>query len=88
MELKNPLYKDIGIHLGYAIAYYSEFYQIDHVLLLGRALVGKCGKLVKDMAERVLSDEFENLKGLQIILPSDNKLKLEQSVVASTLTPI
>lgn len=82
------VFNDIGIYLGYAIAYYSEFYKIDYLLLLGRALVGRGGKIVKDVAERVLRDEFSHLKHIQIILPSDEKLKLQQSVVASTLTEI
>ena len=82
------IFKDIGIYLGYAIAYYANFYQIEHVLLLGRALVGGAGRLVKDMAERVLSEEFPKLNKINIILPDDNKLKLEQSAVAATLTQI
>ncbi|MBR6687842.1 MAG: ROK family protein, partial [Clostridia bacterium] len=82
------IFKDIGIYLGYAITYYANFYQIEHVLLLGRALVGGAGRLVKDMAERVLSEEFPKLNKINIILPDDNKLKLEQSAVAATLTQI
>ena len=39
-ERAKAIYETIGIYLGYALAYYSEFYQIKHLLLLGRVTSG------------------------------------------------
>ena len=36
-----PVYETIGCYLAHAIAYYSKFYDIRHILLLGRVMSGK-----------------------------------------------
>ena len=35
------IYETIGVYFGYAIAYYSLFYDIKHVLIMGRVTSGK-----------------------------------------------
>jgi predicted NBD/HSP70 family sugar kinase len=51
------VYWTIGTYLGYGILHYADFYEIDHVLLLGRVMTGGGGDLVTDGAREVLQAE-------------------------------
>merc|ERR1719149_103782 len=44
------LYETVGVYLGYGLAQYSEFYKIDHVMILGRVSKGAGGDIVLDVA--------------------------------------
>merc|ERR1719436_1209368 len=59
------LYETVGVYLGYALAQYSEFYSIDHVMILGRVSKGKGGDLMLDTAKKVLETEFPKYAGIQ-----------------------
>ncbi|CAE7392370.1 SPAC4G8.04, partial [Symbiodinium necroappetens] len=52
------IYETVGVYLGYALAQYSEFYKIDHVMILGRVSKGKGGDIMLDTAKKVLQEEF------------------------------
>merc|ERR1711881_350118 len=52
------IYVTVGVYLGHALAQYSEFYKIDHVMILGRVSKGKGGDLMLDTAKKVLQEEF------------------------------
>jgi len=60
MEKDNPLarqiYEDIGVYLAYALPFYAKFYDIKHVLLLGRVTGGKGGNILLDTCKKVLAD--------------------------------
>jgi predicted NBD/HSP70 family sugar kinase len=40
------IWQSMGIYLGYALAHYADFYEIKHVLILGRCTSGKGGDLI------------------------------------------
>jgi predicted NBD/HSP70 family sugar kinase len=48
MEAKDyrarKIYETIGTYLGYAVAHYSDFYQIENILILGRVTSGPGGR--------------------------------------------
>merc|ERR1719220_130780 len=46
------IYETVGVYLGYALAQYSEFYPIDHVMILGRVSKGKGGDIMLDTAKK------------------------------------
>merc|ERR1712099_86791 len=46
------LYETVGVYLGYGLAQYSEFYPIDHVMILGRVSKGSGGDLMLDVAKK------------------------------------
>merc|ERR1711920_91469 len=52
------IYETVGVYLGYALAQYCEFYEIEHVMILGRVSKGAGGDIVLDMAKKVLQEEF------------------------------
>jgi len=79
------LYETIGVYLGYALAQYSEFYKIDHVMILGRVSKGKGGDLVLDVAKKVLQTEFPKLAHIQFHTADDHFKAVGQCIAAAAL---
>ena len=50
------------MYLGYTLAFYAMFYEINHVLLMGRVTSGEGGDLVLAKAQEVLRTEYPQLK--------------------------
>ncbi len=82
--LAKQIYEDIGVYLGYTLAYYSVFYDIKHVLLLGRVTSGEGGNIIMDKAKEVVKAEFPNLK-FEIEMPDENNRRVGQSIAAASL---
>lgn len=80
------IYEDIGIYLGYALAYYALFYDIGHVLLLGRVTSGKGGDIIMDKAREVLAAEFPQYR-FTIGMPDEKTRRVGQSIAAASLAP-
>ena len=76
--LAKTIYEDIGIYLGYTLPYYAMFYDIKHVLLLGRVTSGEGGNIVIEKAKEVLAAEFPELK-FELEMPDENKTLLAGS---------
>ncbi|CAE7763431.1 SPAC4G8.04 [Symbiodinium pilosum] len=66
------LYRTIGVYLGYALAQYSEFYKIDHVMILGRVSKGAGGDIMLNTAKEVLQTEFPEFAGIQFHTADDH----------------
>ncbi len=83
------IYDTIGTYFGYSIAYYAEFYDIKHVLIMGRVTSGQGGVIVLDRAKEVLETEFPELsKKIQLHIPDENSRRVGQSVAAASLPKI
>ncbi len=88
-EGAEKIWQSIGIYLGYAIAHYAEFYDLKHVLILGRCTSGKGGAIILDGATQVLTVEFPNLcSQINIQLPDENFRRVGQSIAAASLPKI
>jgi len=79
-----PIYETIGVWLGYALAHYAEFYDVKHVLVLGRVTSGVGGEIIVRTAEGVLSAEFAELT-IQLHVPDEKMKRVGQSVAAASL---
>lgn len=93
MEAGNPevgrLYETIGVYFGYAIAYYALFYEIDHVLIMGRVTSGEGGTLMLNKAREVLEKDFPELNSrVQLHIPDEKSRRVGQSVAAASLPKI
>lgn len=84
-EGANQIFESIGVYLAYALACYSEFYQIKHVLLLGRVTSGKGGETILNVARETLKKEFPEYANIDISMPSDFMRRLGQSIAAASL---
>ncbi len=93
MEKGNPLapgiFESIGACFGYAIAYYALFYEIRHVLIMGRVTSGEGGTLLLGKAQEVLDKEFPMLaEQISLNIPDEKSRRVGQSVAAASLPEI
>merc|ERR1712224_798312 len=82
------LYETVGVYLGYGLAQYSEFYKIDHVMILGRVSKGKGGDLMLDVAKKVLQAEFPEYAHIQFHTADDHFKAVGQCIAAAALPEI
>ena len=86
--IARDIFTDIGIYLGYTLAFYAEFYKINVLLLLGRVTSGEAGKIIADKAKEVLEAEYPELSSIRIILPDEKNKRVGQSIAAASLTEV
>jgi predicted NBD/HSP70 family sugar kinase len=80
------IWETIGVYLGYALAHYADFYDIKHVLILGRCTSGQGGDLIITNAINVLEAEFpELLTKINLQLPDEKSRRVGQSIAAASL---
>ncbi len=83
------IWQSMGIYLGYGLAHYAGFYDIKHVLILGRCTSGRGGDLLLKGADQVLQAEFPDLAShLHIQLPDEKSRRVGQSIAAASLPAI
>lgn len=87
-DFARQIYSDIGTYLGYAIPYYAEFYEIKHLLLLGRVTSGAGGSIIVNRAKEILNNEFPELKDINITMPDESNKRVGQSIAAASLAEI
>jgi predicted NBD/HSP70 family sugar kinase len=83
------IWQTIGTYLGYGLAHYADFYDLKHVLILGRVTSGRGGPMILHGAQAVLDSEFPELAGrLNIQLPDEKSRRVGQSIAAASLPAI
>ncbi len=88
-ERAAAIYDTIGAYFGYAIAFYTEFYDIKHVLIMGRVTSGEGGTILLKRAKEVLDKEFPELSGkIKLHIPDESSRRVGQSVAAASLPEI
>ena len=93
MEQDDPraqaVFETIGIYLAYTVVLYSKFYDIHHMMVLGRVMSGKGGETILHNCQLVLQDEFPALyEKIQVMLPDEKTRRVGQSVAAASLPDI
>ncbi len=84
-EGARQIWQSIGVYLGYTLAHYAEFYDLRHVLILGRVTSGSGGPIILETARKVLDAEFPALAHLHIQLPDEKSRRVGQSIAAASL---
>merc|ERR1711979_124964 len=84
-ERVSQIYETVGVYLGYALAQYSEFYKIDHVMILGRVSKGDGGDIMLDTAKKVLKEEFPEFANIQFHTADDHLKAVGQCIAAAAL---
>jgi predicted NBD/HSP70 family sugar kinase len=85
-EGARQIWESMGIFLGYTLAHYADFYDIRHVLILGRCTSGRGGDLMLEGAAQVLQAEFPKLaERIHVRLPDENSRRVGQSIAAASL---
>jgi len=85
-EGARKIFETIGCYMGYGIAYYGDFYDIKHVLILGRVTSGDAGNIILKKAEEVLGTEFPELAArTKVHLPGESIRRVGQAIAAASL---
>ena len=85
-ERAKAIYETIGAYFGYTLAYYAEFYDIKHVLIMGRVTSGDGGEILLNKAREVIATEFPELnKKMTLNIPDEKARRVGQSVAAASL---
>ncbi len=80
------IYESIGVHFGYAVAHYADFYDMKHILLMGRTTSGEGGTILLESARKTLASEFPELAAkITIQLPDEKSRRVGQSIAAASL---
>jgi predicted NBD/HSP70 family sugar kinase len=78
------IYGTLGVYLGYTIPHYLDFYDFDHLLILGRVTTGKGGDIVLAKAREVLAHEFPEVS-IAMHVPDEKTRRVGQAVAAASL---
>jgi predicted NBD/HSP70 family sugar kinase len=83
------VYETIGVYLGYGVAHYADFYDLEHMLVLGRVTSGDGGTIILDKANEVLKKEFPDLAAkVSLHLPDEKSRRIGQSIAAASLPEV
>jgi len=83
------VYETIGVWFGYTIAHYADFYDIRHLLVLGRVMSGEGGNLILQVAEKVLKEEFPGVaERIRFHIPDEQEKRHGQAIAAASLPAI
>ena len=93
MDAGDPLaakvYESIGVYVGYGLAHYADFYELKHVLILGRVTTGAGGEIIAAQAREVLRREFPELvASISLALPDEKNRRVGQAIAAASLPVI
>lgn len=83
-ERAAKIYATIGVYLGYTIPHYLDFYDFDHILILGRVTTGEGGDIVLAKAREVLAAEFPAVS-IAMHVPDEKTRRVGQAVAAASL---
>ena len=80
------IYETIGTYLGYGVAHFAAFYDIRHVLVLGRVTSGPGGDDIISGARAVLDLEFPDLaRQIAFHVPGEQDKRHGQAIAAASL---
>ena len=83
------IYQTIGTYLGYGVAHFASFYDLHHVLVLGRVTSGTGGDDIINGARQVLEIEFPELaKQIAFHVPDEHDKRHGQAIAAASLPEV
>ncbi len=81
------IYQTIGVYLGYSIAWFARWYDLRHLLVLGRVTSGDGGGVMIDVARAMLEDEFPEVAARIAITTPDEQFKRHGQAIAAASLP-
>ena len=80
------IFETIGAYLAYTVVLYAQFYDLEHLMLLGRVMSGKGGDTILQVCNNVLKAEYPELAAkCEVMLPDEKTRRVGQSVAAASL---
>jgi predicted NBD/HSP70 family sugar kinase len=81
------IYETIGVYLGYSIAWYARWYDLRHLVVLGRVTSGAGGGVIVATARMVLADEFPEIAARVAMSTPDEQFKRHGQAIAAASLP-
>ena len=90
MEADDPraqaIFETIGAYFGYTVVLYSQFYDLDYIMLMGRVMSGKGGDTILRVCNEILAEEYPELAAkCNVTLPDEKMRRVGQAVAAASL---
>jgi predicted NBD/HSP70 family sugar kinase len=90
MAMNDPrarrIYETIGSYLGYGLAHYADYYNLQHLLILGRVTSGEGGEIILSKARKTLVAEFpEVAEKIAFHMPGEKDKRHGQAIAAASL---
>jgi predicted NBD/HSP70 family sugar kinase len=83
------IYDTLGTYLGYGVAHFADFYDVAHVLVLGRVTSGPGGDDIVNGARHVLEVEFPELANrITFHVPDEKDKRHGQAIAAASLPKV
>ena len=80
------IFDDIGTYLAHTLVLYSQFYDLDYIMLMGRVMSGKGGDTILQVCNEILANEYPELaKKCLVTLPDEKMRRVGQAVAAASL---
>ena len=93
MEADDPraqaIFETIGAYFAYTMVLYSQFYDLDYMMLMGRVMSGKGGDTILKVCNDILAEEYPSLAAkCKVTLPDEKMRRVGQAVAAASLPKI
>ena len=93
MEADDPraqaIFETIGAYFAYTMVLYSQFYDLDYMMLMGRVRSGKGGDTILKVCNDILAEEYPALAAkCKVTLPDEKMRRVGQAVAAASLPKI
>jgi len=83
------IFETLGVYLAYTIPHYADYYDFDHLLLLGRVTSGQGGERLLTKAQETLASAFPEVAGpVTLHVPDEKSRRVGQAVAAASLPEI
>lgn len=80
------VFESIGVYLAHTLKLYCRFYEVHHMIVLGRVMSGVGGNVILETCLRVMNEEYPALaEQLCVMLPDEKTRRVGQSVAAASL---
>ncbi len=80
------IFETIGAYLAHTMKLYCLFYDVHHMIVLGRVMSGVGGSVILDTCLRIMREEYPELaQKVRVMLPDEKTRRVGQSVAAASL---
>lgn len=80
------IFASIGAYLAHTMKLYCRFYDVHHMIVLGRVMSGVGGSIVLESCLSIMQDEYPELaEKVRVMLPDEKTRRVGQSVAAASL---
>ncbi len=80
------IFETIGAYFAYTTVLYSQFYNIEYMMLMGRVMSGKGGDTILRVCNEIMAEEYPALAAkCKVTLPDEKMRRVGQSVAAASL---